>query len=135
MSSYADVAVQAALKLRSGQPISARKAWTDAACAVFSESPSMQSKGCPRTTFLTLCASGALKGVPALGAIVDSANARHAKDCLALLAQHPDYTAMPPRQLWNIVTRASGKAYNQQMHVILGLHNAGLLQFDEPLQA
>lgn len=129
MPDYADVAVQAALSLRSGRPISAREAWDDAAAEVFPKSPSMQSKGCPRTTFLTLCASGAVQNLPAAGMMGDSENARHAKDCLALLARHPGYVALPPRQLWNLVTNASGKAYNEQMHVILGLAKAGLLRF------
>lgn len=134
MPDYADVAVRAALKLRSGRAISAREAWDDAAVEVFPESASLQLKGCPRTTFLTLCASGAVKDLP--GAVIarDSPNARHTKDCLALLARHPGYVAMPPRQLWRVVTHASGKAYNQQMHVILGLAKAGLLQFGERLQ-
>lgn len=128
MPDYADVAVRAASKLRSGHPISAREAWDVAAVEVFPKSTSMQSKGCPRTTFLTLCASGAVKGLPVAGVVPDSENARHAKDCLKLLAQHPSYMAMTPRQLWNVVTHASGKAYNQQIHVILGLAQAGLLR-------
>jgi hypothetical protein len=135
MSDYADVAIRAALKLRSGLPISAREAWNDAAGEVFPASASMQSKGCPRTIFLTLCASGALKDLPAVGEVGVGENARHAKDCLALLAGHPDYLAMRPRQLWDLITNASGKTYNQQMHVILGLANAGLLQLGEDPQA
>jgi hypothetical protein len=132
---YADVAVQAALTLRSGRPISAREAWDDAAVEVFPKSASMQSKGCPRTTFLTLCTSGAVKDLPAAGIVGVSENARHAKYCLALLARNPGYVAMPPRQLWNLVTNASGKAYNQQMHVILGLAKAGLLRLEKHVQA
>lgn len=135
MPDYTDVAVRAALKLRSGRPISAREAWDAAAVEVFPESASMQSKGCPRTTFLTLCASGAVKDLPATGMVGTSENARHAKDCLALLAAQPSYAAMAPRQLWNLVTHASGKTYNQQMHVILGLAKAGLLRYGEHVQA
>lgn len=135
MSDYADVAVRAALKLRSGRLISPRDAWDGSAGEVFPSSPSMQSKGCPRTVFLTLCASGALKDLPAAGVVGVSENARHTKDCLALLAGHPDYVAMRPRQLWDLITNASGKTYNQQMHVILGLARAGLLRCGEDVQA
>lgn len=135
MPDYADVAIQAALALRSGRLTSAREAWDNAAVEVFPNSASMQSKGCPRTTFLTLCASGAVKDLPAAGIVGGSENARHAKDCLALLTEHPSYVAMSPRQLWNLVTNASGKAYNQQMHVILGLAKAGLLRLDKHVQA
>lgn len=129
MPDYADVAVRAALILRSSREISAREAWHEAAREVFPESPSMQSKGCPRTTFLALCASGAVKELPATGFFPESENARHAKDCLALFALDPNYVAMPHRQLWSVVTGGSGKAYNQQMHVIVGLAKAGLLRF------
>lgn len=128
MSDYAEVAVRAVSKLHSGKPISAREAWDNSAAEVFPQSASVRSKGCPRTTFLTLCDSGAVKGLLAAGVVRNSENARHALDCLALLAQHPNYVAMNPRKLWELVTRASGKQYNQQMHVILGLAQAGLLR-------
>lgn len=129
MPDYADVAVRAASKLRSGRTVSAREAWDSAAADVFPGSASMQAKACPRTTFLTLCASGAVEGLPAWGIVRDSENARHAHDCLRLLAKHPSYLAMGPRELWSLVTNASGKAYNQQIHVILGLARAGLLRY------
>lgn len=129
MPDYADVAVRAALKLCSGRPMSAREAWDDAATEVFPDSASMQSKGCPRMTFLTLCASGAVKGLAAIGVVGKSENALHARECLALLAEQPSYASMPPRQLWNLVTHASGKTYNQQIHVIVGLAKAGLLRY------
>jgi len=131
MPDYADVALRAVSKLRAAREISAREAWDRAAYEVFPKSVSMQSKGCPRTTFLTLCARGAVSGVPAVGIVPNSENARHTQDCLILLAQHPSYLTMAPRQLWSLVTHSSGKAYNQQMHVILGLAQAGILRYSE----
>jgi len=131
MPDYADVAIRAVSELRSGRAISVRDAWDNAAVEVFPSSPSMQVKGCPRTTFLTLCASGAVKGLTATGVVRDSENSRHAQDCLTLLAKHPNYLSMAPRQLWSLVTNSSGKAYNQQIHVILGLAKAGLLRDDK----
>lgn len=128
MADYADVAVFAAHKLRGKLYLSAREAWSIAAAEAFPNSPSMQGKGCPRTVFLTICASGSLAGISATSAIRDSENARHAIDCLALLAEHPNYVDMEPRKLWALVTHASGKAYNQQVHVVLGLAKAGLLR-------
>lgn len=127
MPNYSDVAVQAALKLGREPSISARDAWNYAAIKAFPNSESMQSKGCPRTTFLSVCASGALVDFPKSGIELNSANAGHARDCLTLLAQNPGYIAMEPRKLWDVVTHGSSKAYNQQMHVILGLARAGLL--------
>lgn len=131
MPDYSDVAVRAAINLRSGQSISARKAWDDAAAEVFPKSVSMQSKGCPRTTFLTLCARGALKDLLPSGVVGSGENVRHAEDGLALLGDHPEYMTMTPRRLWSLITHSSGKTYNQQMHVILGLAKAGLLQFED----
>ena len=129
MATYADVAVLAAHQLGSVSSVSAREAWEIAAAETFPNSPSMQVKGCPRTIFLTICASGALAGIAATGAERESENARHALDCLALLDKHPEYVDMAPRRLWALVTHASGKAYNQQMHVVLGLAKAGLLRY------
>jgi hypothetical protein len=87
----------------------------------------MQAKGCPRTTFLAVCASGALAGIAPTGALRDSENVRHAQDCLLLLKEFPDYMDMSPRKLWALLTHASGKTYNQQMHVVIGLAKAGML--------
>lgn len=133
MASFADVAVLAVVKLRGGRQIAAREAWTIAVAEVFPNSVSMQAKGCPRTIFLTLCASGALAGIAASEAVRDSENARHALDCLALLDRHPSYMEMAPRKLWMLVTHGSEKAYNQQMHVVLGLAKAGLLRYSAQL--
>lgn len=131
MPNYSDVAVQAAHILGNGQPISAREAWNNAVVKVFPDSPSMQAKGCPRTIFLTLCASGAIMNLPAIGIVGDSKNATHARHSLSLLARHPEYVTLPTGQLWKLVTDGSGKSYNQQMHVILGLAHAGLLRLDK----
>jgi hypothetical protein len=128
MANYAEVAVQAFFNISVGRQISARAAWAIAVTDAFPNSVSMQEKGCPKTIFLTLCASGALVGVAATEGVGKSQNARHARDCLALLDKHPGYVDMAPRKLWSLVTNASGKAYNQQMHVILGLAKAGLLR-------
>lgn len=129
MATYADVAVLAVHQLGSESSVSAREAWKIAAAEAFPNSPSMQAKGCPRTIFLTVCASGALAGIAATGDVGDSENARHALDCLVLLGKHPSYVDMDPRKLWVLVTDGSGKAYNQQMHVVLGLAKAGLLRY------
>ena len=128
MPNYSDVAVQAALKLGREPSISAREAWNYAAIEAFPNSESMQSKGCPKTTFLTVCASGALVDFPKNGTVRDTANAKHARDCLTLIARDSSYIEMDPRRLWEIVTHGSGKAYNEQMHVILGLARARLLR-------
>jgi hypothetical protein len=90
MPDYADIAVKAAIKLHSRRSISPREAWDDAAAEVFPASASMQSKGCPRTTFLTLCARGAIKDLLPIGEVGTSENVRHTEDCLVLLADHPD---------------------------------------------
>ena len=129
MATYADVAVLAAHRLKSKSSISPREAWKIATAELFPNSLSMQAKGCPRTVFLTICASGALAEIAATGVERDSENARHALDCLVLLDQHPELVGMAPRALWALVTHASGKTYNQQMHVVLGLAEAGLLRY------
>lgn len=129
MADYADVAVLAVHQLQGESSVSAREAWKIAVAEAFPNSPSMQAKGCPRTIFLTICASGAFAGIAATGAVRDSENARHALDCLVMLDKHPSYVDMAPRKLWALVTHASGKAYNQQMHIVLGLAKAGLLRY------
>ena len=114
------MAVFAAHKLRREFSVLAREAWTLAAAESFPNSASMQARGCPRTIFLTICASGSLAGIAAFGTLRDSENARHVLDCLVLLDKHRGYVNMDLRKLGALVTHASGKAYNQQMHVVLG---------------
>ena len=127
---FSTVAVKAVEAYVQSAALSPHIAWSVAAQKVYPHSVSMQEKGCPRTTFLALCANGAVKGVPSGRYVRDSANVQHALDALMLLKQDPNRSNGDARRLWIEVTQASGKAYNQQMHVVLGLARASLLQFD-----
>jgi hypothetical protein len=127
IESFATVAVEAVYAYKRSDVRNPREAWLAATQKVFPYSVSMQEKGCPRTTFLTLCASGAVTGIPAGPYVKDSANVKHALDALALLKTVEGAALYDARRLWDRVTHGSGKAYNQQMHVVLGLAKAGFL--------
>jgi hypothetical protein len=125
---FSTVAVNAVEAYVQSGALSPHSAWSVAAQKVYPHSVSMQEKGCPRTTFLALCAKGAIKSVASGEYVRESANVQYALDALELLRQHPNRINCDARRLWMEVTQASGKAYNQQMHVGLGLARANLLQ-------
>lgn len=128
MSDYGAVAVQAVHKLREGVATSPRDAWEQAVAEIFPRSESMRVKACPRTTFLALCSLGAVVSIAPDVAPKESENVRYAREAFALLSDDPTYINKSPVELWQQIMRGSGKAYNQQMHVVLALAKAGLLK-------
>jgi hypothetical protein len=123
--SFGRVAVIAARNLATGEAASPALAWDDAAKLVFPEKEEMQKKSCPRTTFLALCGTGRLASVAAGSYCGPTRNMEHALAALQILDREPEHS---PVSLWRSVTENSGKAYNQQMHVVLALVRSGFLQ-------
>ena len=124
---FGRLAVHAAKACAEGTYIGPRAAWATGAIAVFPESQSMRDKGCPRSTFLALCGAGFIKGVPAGIYARPGPNSVHALDAVALIRKSPGANTLEAHPLWGAVTEGSGKAHNGQMHVVLALANADLL--------
>ena len=101
-------------------------AWNEATAWVFAHSASQQEKGCPRGTFLGLCAAGMVEGVAAGGEL--GKNGRYAVEAVTLLRSG---AAPDPRGLWRQVMSSLGesteKKYNRQMDVVLALWSVGLV--------
>jgi hypothetical protein len=109
MGQYGQVAIKAAQYIADGEK--PRAAWEIASCEVFTPGSAMQKKGCPRNAFLGLYGDTGY-------------NARYAQTALKILKDNPG-KAYTEAELWNLVI--PGKAYNQQMDVVLSLFNAGLI--------
>ena len=107
---YAETAVIAAKYVNAGLP--PRSAWEKASCEIFIPNSFSQKKGCPRNAFLGLYGG-------------TGKNAEYAQKALKILKS--GNTNISERDLWQIVTGNSGKAYNSQMHVVKALFDEGLV--------
>ncbi|WP_444900511.1 DUF6979 family protein [Microbulbifer sp. VAAC004] len=121
MNNYSTIAVKAAELLMKGEESSPLQAWHNSAQVVFPDSVSAQEKGCPKSAFLGVCEEGYVCGVPKGKYTSSTLNKRYALRGLELLRDDPSLTEM---ELWKHV---SNKKYNQQMHVVKSLFDAGLV--------
>ncbi|WP_425465755.1 DUF6979 family protein [Oleiharenicola lentus] len=124
MNAYGEVAVES-VRLCTKRGLDPRNAWHAAAKLRFPDSPSSQTKGCPRGAFVGLCAAGLVRDVaPETEAGQLGKNARYA--CAAikiLIAAKP--TIRSATELWREV--GQGKRHNHQMDVVLALWSRGLI--------
>jgi Family of unknown function (DUF6979) len=128
MGQYGTAACMAAEFVESGEIFDPRAAWSEAMKRV-TESSYSRNKGCPKSTFLGLCESGAVKGVPAGDYTTSPDNKVYAQRALEALRSTQSLSENQAA-LWNLATEGSGKAPNGQMDVLLALWRAGRL----PLQ-
>ncbi|WAM46181.1 DUF6979 family protein [Edwardsiella piscicida] len=120
---YGKIAGEAYRLARDGMPPT--QAWDKAVVG--------KKKGCPRAAFLGLCEMGYLKNIPA-GSYQknDSKNARYATVAANYLLAHRiianDITS---RALWKVALEHEDnpqKKHNSQMHIVLTLWEAGVIQ-------
>lgn len=127
MGKYGDAAVKAVRTYANRRSGSIMDAWEIAVAEVFPQSRSSQIKGCPRGTFLGICESGSVAGVPA-GIYTKSAkNKVYGMKAVALLRRNPQY-ANDPAALWEQVMAGETKVPNHQMDVVTSLWRNGLVR-------
>jgi hypothetical protein len=97
---------------------SLRESWFSAAVELF-ESESSQKKGCPRSTFLGLCAEGLVKGIPKGNYTKSVKNKDYALRAVVILKQNR-HTTYSPKELWEKL-ELGDKRSNSQMDVVLAL--------------
>lgn len=126
MARYGDVAV-GATGLIVKQRMAPRSAWSQEAARLNPGSGAAARKCCPRTTYLTLCGEGYVRGVPAGQYAHGRENADHAIALARLLLEDSCLLDAPAAELWN---RAGGlrKSQNGQVAVVVALVRAGLLR-------
>lgn len=126
---YGRVAVQAVRDMQS-QAGTPAQAWIRAADRLIA-SASSRVKGCPRSTFISLCEAGYVKGVAAVAGAQLSTNGAYARTAIGLL-KSPGVmpNEVTPAGLWRMVKEVApgAKHHNGQMAVVLGLAGAGLLK-------
>ncbi|RZN63290.1 hypothetical protein [Methanonatronarchaeum sp. AMET6-2] len=120
---YGDVAVRAVEIVGSGAIESPGRAWDKAAGEIISSSSS-RSKCCPKIAFLGLCEEGFVEGIESGDYTSSVKNKGYAVDALKLLE---DKDWLSKNELWDNVA-PSGKSYNSQIDVVVGLWSEGLIE-------
>ena len=105
------------------------EAWEQAAAQLFTNSPSSQAKGCPKSTFLGLCETGILLGVPSGSYTRSVDNKRYALEAIRLLRKDPSLVNNAEK-LWKLIIGPETKVENSQMDVIITLWHEGLIDID-----
>ena len=123
---YGNVALRAVGLLKRRTCESPEDAWRLAASEVFAHRPSAQAKACPRGTFLGLCSSGAVEGVPAGNYTRSAKNKLYGLRALGILRKSPAL-ANDENALWAKVIDGETKVPNHQMKVVTSLWKNGLL--------
>ncbi|MCK4717628.1 MAG: hypothetical protein KAT70_03075 [Thermoplasmata archaeon] len=126
LGGYGETAIKAVGFYQNKQADTLRCAWDKAAKETF-HSCSSQSKGCPRSAFLGLCQEGLIEGVPSGKYTVSTKNREYALKAVELLRKKPEF-AKNPKNLWKEALEGEHKAYNQQMHVVIALWDAGFIR-------
>ena len=125
MSKYGNAAVMATKLYREDLALTPNEAWEQAVLTVFPTSRSSQEKGCPRATYLGLCESGVVSGIPAGNYSRSEKNKGYALKALSILQQSPTLLEDKNR-LWEIVMESEIKKANHQMDVVISMWNEGL---------
>lgn len=126
MGKYGLAAVNAVRAYTAGKARSAMDAWDIAVREIFPNSRSSQVKGCPRGTFLGLCESGKVAGIPSGEYTKSQKNKLYGLRALEILRVSPGLADDEP-VLWGRVMAGEDKVPNHQMDVVVSLWKAGLV--------
>lgn len=100
MARYGEVAVRATHMIQEKIVDSQRDAWTKVVTDIFPNSESSQKKGCPKDTYLSLCADGRVVGVPSGSYTRSVKNRQYALEAISLLYKEPNL-ANNEKLLWH----------------------------------
>lgn len=126
MGKYGMAAVNAVRAYTAGQTRNAKDAWDIAVRDIFPSSQSSQEKSCPRGTFLGLCESGNVVGIPGGEYTKSQKNKLYGLKALEILRVSPSL-ANDESVLLGRVMAGEDKVPNHQMDVVVSLWKAGLL--------
>lgn len=127
MGRYGRAAESAAKLLAKQHGLSPRDAWNSAVIAEFGDSKSLQTKGCPRDSFLALCELGVIKSC-AQGTYTRSVkNKSYVVRALDALRLNPAL-ASDEAALWRLSTGGAKKTLNGQMDVVTTLFRSGFIE-------
>ncbi|MCG8618297.1 MAG: hypothetical protein MI802_18940 [Desulfobacterales bacterium] len=121
MGQYGDAAVKAVCLLEKDSKLNPEGAWKNAMKEV-SDSESSINKGCPKTTFLSLCQEGFIKNVHCNEKkyTYSNSNYRYTMNAVKMLLADEKYLENRP-ELWQLATAPDIIFNNGQMDVLITL--------------
>ena len=126
MNKYGQAAIKAVDLIESKRANTPETAWEMATIEIFGAGTSSQSKGCPRSTFLSLCETGSVKGIQSGVYTSAKQNKGYAVKALELLVDDPSLSN-DSKILWTKIQGGIEKKHNSQMDVVLALWTEGLI--------
>jgi len=124
---YGSAAVLAVEFLSIGMAKTPMEAWDQAVAAYFPHSESAREKSCPRSAFLGLCETGAVKHIPPGDYTTSQKNKQYAVKALACL-EKDESLRDDKNVLWSKVLNGKPRKPNEQMDVVVSLWNANMLR-------
>ena len=125
MGRFGQTAVLAVDLLRQELPCSPRDAWNKAVFN-FSQSNSSRDKGCPRDTFLGICGSGEIIGIPSGNYSRSKKNKFYGTEAIKFLRAE-SRLENDKIALWKKVVGGKNIAQNGQMDVVISLWKANYI--------
>jgi len=125
MARYGEAAVWAT-RIAVEERIDPPAAWLKPVSALNPNSIDAAIKLCPRTTYLTLCGEGYVRGVQPGRYVNGRENAIHAVALARVLLEDSDLADASTARLWKLAG-GGGKTENDQVDVFVALCRAGLL--------
>ena len=123
--SWGRVAVETTRRMRKAPSRDRRSLWKAVVAELRPDRPSALTKSCAWGAFRGLCENGYVNGIPATVSPAENLNGGYAVRAARMLGENPRLAGESPMQLWR---RVHGDiSHNGQMHVVLALHDAGLL--------
>lgn len=120
MSKYGEAAVKTVQYIKENQLESPKTAWEIITKEIFGEGTASQKKGCPKTTFLGLCGTGIVSGIPKGAYTTSQKNKKYGLKALELIRKNPDLI-QDKKTLWLETIGHEKKVHNSQMDVVIEL--------------
>lgn len=126
MNKYGQAALKAVDLIESKRANTPETAWEMATIEIFCDGTPTQSKGCPRSTFLSLYETGIVKGIKSGVYTSAKQNKEYAIKALELLSDNPSLSK-ESKILWTKIQGGIKKSHNSQMDVVLTLWTQGFI--------
>lgn len=119
MTNYETIALKSAQLCITDKTKNPREAWFEVAKEVFPNKKPSQKKSCPKNTFLGLCETGVIKGIPHGEYLVrPSIHKVYAIKAVNALKTNPDLKN-DKNELWKLACGDGTKAKNSEMDIVI----------------
>ncbi|WP_339322139.1 hypothetical protein [Paenibacillus sp. FSL W8-0194] len=127
MSKYGEAAVKTVKYIKDNNFVNPREAWEVITREIFGVGTASQAKGCPKTTFLGLCETGIVHGIPKGEYTKSDKNKKYGLKAIELIKNNPELINNK-KELWKRTIEPEEKVHNSQMDVVIELWNNRMIR-------